>query len=79
VTDTLPAGVAFVLADPSGYTRKGRNVVWELRDVRAGATRTLHVSVRTYTTFRGVIDNMARATAGSFSRSVRKLVRIVAP
>jgi len=79
VTDTLPAGVTFVTADPAGYTRSGRRVVWKLKNVPAGATRTMRVSIRTYTTFRGVIDNMATAVCEGFSVSVRRLVRVVAP
>ena len=36
VKDTIPYNVMYVSADPTGYTRSGRNIVWKLKNVPAG-------------------------------------------
>jgi len=78
VTDTLPANTVFVSAT-TGYVRSGSRLTWRLNNVPAGATRTLGVQIRTYSTTRGILANTASASAGGVSVSVQELVGVVAP
>jgi len=71
VVDTLPAGQRFVSADQGGV-RSGNKVRWTVRDLPAGATRTLHLRIgdgSSYVRYR--ITNRVRATSGVYSASAQ--------
>jgi uncharacterized repeat protein (TIGR01451 family) len=78
LTDTPPTTMV-IGATPSGATRTGRTLTWNLGTVPAGASRTVSVTMAMRLTARGTPCNIARATASNAS-SVRgkACTRIVA-
>ncbi len=78
VTDTLPANTRFVTADGGGV-RNGNRVIWRLRNVPAGGVRELHVSVATFSTYRGYLTNQARAEANGVSVTKTEFTKVVGP
>ncbi len=78
VTDTIPFNARFVSADMGGV-RRGATVVWRLWSVPAGGARELHLALATYSTYRGLLVNLAQAEANGISVTARENTYVVAP
>ncbi len=62
VLDMVTAGTYYASSDPEGVS-SGGTVTWTLGSLGAGASRVLHLTLGTYTGFRGTVTNYITVTA----------------